>query len=258
MLDREKEIVMDEIKIKAVIQKKYAESAKTGGCGCSSPVQDAGSGCCGSGTGVKISSADEAINTADLGLSCGLPVRDAGIRPGDQVLDLGSGAGVDVFRAAKIVGEEGFVTGVDMTPEMIAQARKNAVQGGYQNVAFRLGEIEHLPVPDASQDVVISNCVINLVPDKRAAFAEIYRVLKHGGRFCISDIVTHGKLPESLRQDLEAWAACVSGAVEKQVYLEMLVEAGFQDVKIVRGSNYGSTSDESSGLESITVVGNKA
>ncbi len=150
------------------------------------------------------------------------------------------------------------MTGVDITPEMIARARKNAAQGEVQNVAFKLGEIEDLPVPDASQDVVISNCVINLVPDKKAAFQEIYRVLKSGGRFCISDIVTNGELPDSIRQDLQAWASCVSGALEKRIYLEMLVDAGFRDVAIVRSKAYGSTSDESLGLESITVVGNKA
>jgi len=249
---------MDEIKIKTVIRKRYAESANTGGCGCSPLVQNEGFGCCGQDAANTASSADEVIGAADLGLSCGLPVQDAGIKPGDRVLDLGSGAGVDVFRAAKLVGDTGFVTGVDMTPEMIAQARKNAQDGGYQNTDFRLGEIENLPVPDASQDVVISNCVINLVPDKKVAFQEIYRVLKSGGRFCISDIVTNGELPVSIRQDLQAWASCVSGALEKNVYLEMLVDAGFRDVAIVRSKVYGSTSDESLVLESITVVGNKA
>ena len=248
---------MDEIKIKTVIKKKYAESAKLGGCGCSGSIQGGGSGCCNQDDVDALSAADQVIKTADLGLSCGLPVQDAGIRPGDLVLDLGSGAGVDVFRAARLVGDDGFVTGVDMTSEMIAQARKNAVQGGYQNVGFRLGELEHLPVPDASQDVVISNCVINLVPDKPSAFNEIFRVLKPGGHFCISDIVTHGELPEAVRQDLQAWAACVSGAIEKNEYIAMLREAGFENLEIVRSNAYRPTVGENLGLESITIVGHK-
>lgn len=248
---------MDEIKIKEVVRKRYAESVKNGGCCCSPAPSSAGTGCCGSGPVGDIAPADAVIASADLGLSCGLPVQDAGIKPGDKVLDLGSGAGVDVFRAAKVVGEDGLVTGVDMTPEMIAQARLNAEKGGYQNTTFKLGEIEDLPVPDGSQDVVISNCVINLVPDKGRAFREIYRVLRPGGHFCISDIVTTGEIPEALRKDLDAWAACLSGAVEKETYLEMLHEAGFQDVKIVRSKPYGAELDQKSVFESITVIGYK-
>lgn len=249
---------MDEIKIKEVIRKRYAESVKTGGCCCSPSTPGAVSDCCGSSPVSAISPTDEVIASADLGLSCGLPVQDAGIKPGDKILDLGSGAGVDVFRAAKVVGSDGFVTGVDMTPEMIAQARLNAEKGGYQNTEFKLGEIEDLPVPDASQDVVISNCVINLVPDKARSFQEIFRVLKHGGHFCISDIVTIGKVPDSFRKDLEAWAACLSGAVEKEVYLAMLVEAGFQDIEIVRANAYGPEPNDAFGFESITVIGYKS
>ncbi len=248
---------MDEIKIKNAIRNKYAESLKTGGCCCSPIYPGVVSNCCGSDPGNALSQADEVIASADLGLSCGLPVKDARIKPGDKVLDLGSGAGVDVFRAAEIVGDEGFVIGVDLTPEMITQARENAAKGGYQNTDFQLGEIESLPVSDASQDVIISNCVINLVPNKNLVFQEIYRVLKPGGHFCISDIVTNGKIPDSIRQDLEAWAACLAGAIEKQAYLEMLIEAGFQDVEIVRANAYGPENYSPMSFESITVLGYK-
>jgi ubiquinone/menaquinone biosynthesis C-methylase UbiE len=248
---------MDEIKIKSVIRKKYAESAITGGCCCSPSTQGEPAGCCGPKLGAS-SSADEIINAADLGLSCGLPVQDAFIKEGDSVLDLGSGAGVDVFRAAQLVGDSGFVIGVDMTPEMIERAQKNAVDGGYQNTAFKCGEIENLPVPDQSQDVVISNCVINLVPDKKGAFQEIYRVLKSGGHFCISDIVTNGNSTNTPHQKLEDWASCIAGAIEKQRYLEYLEQAGFEDVKIIKSTIYNPLQEENSGLESITVIGYKA
>src|SRR5210317_1590132 len=146
------------------------------------------------------------VSDADLGLSCGVPVRHAGIEPGQTVLDLGSGAGLDVFVARNEVGEAGHVIGVDMTVEMISKARLNATQSGFGNVEFRLGEIEHLPVVSDSVDVVISNCVLNLVPDKARAFAEIFRVLKPGGHFCISDIVSSARLPSWLSEIAEAYA----------------------------------------------------
>lgn len=248
---------MDEIRIKKVIRKKYAESAITGGCCCSPSTQGEPAGCCGSKSETS-SPTDEIINAADLGLSCGLPVQDAFIKEGDSVLDLGSGAGVDVFRAAQIVGDSGFVIGVDMTPEMIERAQKNAIDGGYQNTAFKCGEIENLPVPDESQDVVISNCVINLVPDKMCAFQEIFRVLKSGGHFCISDIVTNGDSTNAIHQNLEDWASCIAGAIEKKIYLEYLSETGFQNVSIIRSTIYNPLQEENSGLESITVIGYKA
>ncbi len=247
----------DEVKIKAVIRKNYADSVRQGGGCCSSPVKDNMADCCGKDLGNMKLSADTVINKADLGLSCGLPVQDAGIKEGDNVLDLGSGAGVDVFRAAKVVGKTGFVTGVDMTIEMVTQARENAKQGGIENTAFKLGEIEDLPIPDNSQDVVISNCVINLVPEKNIAFQEIFRVLKPGGRFCISDIVINGEMPDDIRQDLDAWASCMAGALEKQVYLNIIGEAGFQDVQIVRSSGFDENLEDPAGFESITVVGVK-
>lgn len=248
---------MDKIKIKSVIRKRYAESVKTGGCCCSPAVPEVVSSCYGSPQVDDSSPADEVIAIADLGLSCGFPVSEARIKPGDKVLDLGSGAGVDVFRAAQIIGDTGHATGIDMTPEMIAQARQNAQTGGYQNTDFKLGEIENLPVSDESQDVVISNCVINLVSNKELAFKEIYRVLKPGGHFSISDIVTTGEIPDSFQKDKDAWVACLAGAVEKRTYLEMLINAGFIDVKVVLTKEYGPELFDALSFESITVIGYK-
>ena len=172
------------------------------------------------------------VADADLGLSCGVPVEHAGLLPGQTVLDLGSGAGLDVFVARSEVGESGHVIGVDMTAEMVARARENAKKSGFDNVEFRLGEIEHLPVLSDSIDVVISNCVLNLVPDKPRAFAEIFRVLKPGGHFCISDIVSSQELPEWLKGIAEAYAGCVSGAIPKEDYLKLIQETGFGQVAL--------------------------
>jgi SAM-dependent methyltransferase len=173
------------------------------------------------------------VPEADLGLGCGVPTEFAGVREGDTVLDLGSGAGNDAFVARAIVGEGGRVIGVDMTPEMISRARRNNAKLGHDNVEFRLGEIENLPVAAESVDVVISNCVLNLVPDKKRAFAEIHRVMKASARFCISDIVIEGNLPVSLRKDAELLTGCVAGAARRDEYLRTIEEAGFRDVKIV-------------------------
>jgi SAM-dependent methyltransferase len=173
------------------------------------------------------------VADADLGLGCGVPVESAGLRPGQTVLDLGSGAGLDVFVARREVGEGGRVIGVDMTPEMIARARDNARQSGFENVEFRLGEIEHLPVESGSIDVVISNCVLNLVPDKGRAFSEIFRVLKPGGHFCISDVVASGRLPDWLASVAEAYAGCVAGALPQREYLQIIEAAGFDSVEVV-------------------------
>jgi ubiquinone/menaquinone biosynthesis C-methylase UbiE len=169
---------------------------------------------------------------ADLGLGCGLPVEHAGLAPGQTVLDLGAGAGLDAFVARREVGAEGHVIGVDMTPEMVSKARDNAAKAGYENVDFRLGEIEHLPVRSDSVDVVISNCVLNLVPDKPRAFAEIHRVLKPGGHFCISDIVSSNRLPDWVQGIADAYAGCVSGAVPREDYMRIISEAGFDQVVI--------------------------
>ena len=168
---------------------------------------------------------------ADLSLGCGVPTAFASLQPGEVVVDLGSGAGNDVFIAARAVGERGRVIGVDMTPEMIAKARANAEKLGVPNVEFRLGEIENLPVQAATVDVVISNCVLNLVPDKRRAFAEIHRILKPGGRFTVSDIVVDSDLPDAVRKSAEMWAGCVAGALRKGEYLSVARESGF-DVRV--------------------------
>ena len=170
---------------------------------------------------------------ANLGLGCGNPVALASLHEGDIVLDLGSGAGFDCFLAAQRVGASGRVIGVDMTPEMIAKARENAQKSNYNNVEFRLGEIEHLPVADNSVDVTISNCVINLVPDKRTAFAEIFRVLKPGGRLMISDIVLLKELPDFIKNSAAAYVGCISGALMKDEYLKTIRETGFEAVQIV-------------------------
>jgi SAM-dependent methyltransferase len=172
------------------------------------------------------------VPEADLNLGCGLPTEYAGIKPGDTVIDLGSGAGNDCFVARQLVGEEGEVIGVDMTPGMIARARANVEKLGYANVRFRLGEIENLPLTSNKADVVISNCVINLVPDKIQAFREIMRVLKPGGHFCISDVVTEGHIPAELLEQAELYAGCVAGALPVEHYLEIIRKAGYKNVEI--------------------------
>lgn len=175
---------------------------------------------------------------ANLGLGCGNPVALAAIKKGDTVLDLGSGAGFDSFLAAREVGKTGRVIGVDMTPEMTAKARKNASKGGYENVEFRPGEIENLPVADNSIDLVLSNCVINLSPDKQRVFAETFRVLKPGGRLMVSDLVLVRPLPESMKNSIEAYVGCLAGATLKEEYLDLIKSAGFTDVKIVQASPF--------------------
>jgi arsenite methyltransferase len=181
-------------------------------------------------------SVQEIINVPEgsvMELGCGNPVALAELKAGETVLDLGSGGGVDVFLAAQKVGENGNVIGVDMTAEMLEKARENARIGNYTNVEFRAGEIENLPVEDDSIDVVISNCVVNLSPDKLATYREVFRVLKPNGRILISDLVTEGELPEDVRQSSEAWACCIAGAMETQEYLNTITKAGFRDVTIV-------------------------
>ncbi len=171
---------------------------------------------------------------ADLGLGCGLPTTFAGIKEGDTVIDLGSGAGNDCFIARNEAGESGTVIGIDFTEAMIEKARENATKLGYSNVTFRLGDIEHLPVPDNVADVIVSNCVLNLVPNKPAVFAEMFRALKPGGHFSISDVVLIGNLPDALKQDAEMYAGCVAGAITKDEYLRGIAESGFTDVTVQR------------------------
>ncbi len=262
---------MDADQIKSEVQKHYAAIARTGG-SCCSPAADSSAGCgCGTSSADCCSSEGEISSVliryedvglatepgAELGLGCGFPTLHARLQPGERVLDLGSGAGVDVFLAAKAIGPTGRAIGVDMTPEMIARAWNNAVQGGFRNVEFRLGDIEALPVADQDVDVVLSNCVINLVADKRRVFQEIFRVLKPGGRFVISDIVSIGDLPEEVRKDAEQWAGCVAGALDREVYLGLIREAGFVDVRVIHSVEYGDPQAQGYGLASITVEGTR-
>ncbi len=172
------------------------------------------------------------VKDADLGLGCGLPTEFAGIKRGDTVVDLGSGAGNDVFVARAIVGDEGKVIGLDFTEEMVNKAVKNKEKLGFQNVEFKLGEIEQMPLENAQADVVISNCVLNLVPDKRKAFSEIYRILKPGAHFCVSDIVIKGELHPELKKSAEMYAGCVAGALQQDEYIDIIKETGFKEVEI--------------------------
>jgi arsenite methyltransferase len=214
---------------------KVAESKGTGGCGPS---------CCSSDSAMEIQigySRDELAQIPEdavLGLGCGNPTAIAGIKQGETVLDLGSGGGIDCFLAARMTGETGRVIGVDMTEKMISLASKNASEGGYTNVEFRLGEIEKLPVDDNTVDLIISNCVINLAPDKSKVFAEAYRVLKPGGRIMVSDLVTSEVLPEHVRKSFEAWAECIAGALVKDDYIEIIRSIGFDRIAIEKEHTY--------------------
>jgi SAM-dependent methyltransferase len=224
-------------KIREVVREKYAEIAEgqSQGCGCSP------SGCCGDipsmatlskALGYSTRDLNQIPAEANLGLGCGNPVAMASLKPGEVVLDLGSGGGLDCFLAAKRVGETGLVIGVDMTTEMVSKARQNGVKNGFKNVEFRLGEIENLPAADNLVDVIISNCVINLSPEKKRVFQEAYRVLKPGGRLSVSDIVATAPLPEDIQKDLALYVGCVSGAAQIAELEQMLKAAGFEDIKI--------------------------
>ncbi|MFH1821549.1 MAG: arsenite methyltransferase [Methanobacteriota archaeon] len=233
---------MKKEEIKKAVREGYAKIARQDG-SCCSPD----SPCCGSASTAKeisrkIGYTDAELDSvpegANLGLGCGNPVALASLKKGETVLDLGSGLGFDCFLAANKVGSKGRVIGVDMTPDMIDKARKNAQEGGYRNVEFRLGEIENLPAADSSIDVIISNCVINLAPDKRRVFAEAFRVLKPGGRLMVSDIVLLKELPKKIRKSVGAYVGCLSGAVMKKEYLGAIKAAGFRDVKIIDESSF--------------------
>jgi len=221
--------------IKQIVKDKYSEIAKQ------TKEQNAPSCCgatsCGSVVDYSIFSEKyddlEGYNPeADLGLGCGLPTQYAGIQMGNSVLDLGSGAGNDCFVARALVGETGYVAGIDFTEAMIEKARENARTLGYTNVDFIQGDIENIPVRFGVVDVVISNCVLNLVPDKPQAFSEIFRVLKQGGHFCISDVVLQGELPTGVKEDATMYAGCVSGALPREEYLSIIEEAGFINVEV--------------------------
>ena len=178
------------------------------------------------------SETDGYAEDADLGLGCGLPTQFAKIKEGDTVIDLGSGAGNDCFVARHETGAQGKVIGIDFTPIMIEKARANADKLGYNNVEFREGDIDKMPVGDSSADVIVSNCVLNLVPNKKKVFGEMFRVLKSGGHFSVSDIVLIGELPEALKTDAEMYAGCVAGAIQKEEYLQLMVDQGFENLKI--------------------------
>ena len=220
------------------VRNRYAQIASTGGCCTPTTAAPGGpAGCCSGGDGGECVgyTSDELAGLptgADLGLGCGNPTALLALLPDETVVDLGSGAGIDCFLAAKRVGPGGRVIGVDMTPEMVERARRNAARGSYPNVEFRLGEIEHLPLADGVADVVISNCVINLVPDKSAVYREAYRVLQPGGRFAVSDLVATRPISEKDRQDPELWAGCSSGALEVEEVRRRLREVGFWPVSI--------------------------
>ena len=261
--------------LKEIVKQKYSEIAlqdkETNQSSC------CGSGCCSTEV-YNIMSDDytqmQGYNPdADLGLGCGLPTQFAKIKKGDVVIDLGSGAGNDCFIARAETGETGKVIGIDFTPAMIEKARSNAEKLGFHNVEFRQGDIEKMPVTANIADVIVSNCVLNLVPDKDAVFKDIYRVLKPGGHFSISDVVLVGNLPDALRKDAEMYAGCVSGAIQKEVYLELIHNNGFKNVTVQKEktivipddilSNYLSTAEIQSfksgntGIFSITVFAEK-
>jgi arsenite methyltransferase len=222
--------------IKNVVREKYAEIATQSKEQNLSSCCGAASSCC--GDEVYNIMADDYSNLqgynpdADLGLGCGLPTEFAKIKKGDTVIDLGSGAGNDVFIARKLAGEKGKVIGIDFTEQMIARARTNAEKLGFNNVEFRQGDIEDMPVTSNKADVIVSNCVLNLVPNKHKVFSEIYRVLKPGGHFSISDIVLEGELPAKWKEVAELYAGCVSGAIQRKEYLGIIGEAGFKNITV--------------------------
>jgi len=233
---------MKQEKIKKAVREGYAKIAKKEA-SCCSPVKS----CCGGDNpsesiSKSIGYTDEELKGvpegANLGLGCGNPVALASLKQGETVLDLGSGPGLDCFLAANKVGKTGKVIGVDMTPEMIEKARENARKGSYKNVEFRLGEIENLPVADNFVNAVISNCVINLVPDKKKVFRETFRVLKPGGRLMISDLVLLKELPDFIKNSVEAYIGCLSGAIMKDDYLNAIKAAGFREVKIIDETSF--------------------
>jgi ubiquinone/menaquinone biosynthesis C-methylase UbiE len=236
---------MKEEKVKKIVRKRYGNVAKNGSSCCAS--SDSSCGCTPVTSGDisrKIGYSEEELSSvpegANLGLGCGNPIALASLKEGETVLDLGSGAGFDCFLAAKKVGKKGKVIGVDMTPEMLIKGRTNARKGKYTNVEFRLGEIENLPVPDKSVNVIISNCVINLSPNKRQVFEEAYRVLAPNGRLMVSDIVLLDELPKELKENAQAYTSCISGAELKEKYLNFIKEAGFKEVKVIDETNFPS------------------
>jgi SAM-dependent methyltransferase len=237
---------MKDNEIRQIVRERYGKIAGTGGSCCGS-----GGSCCGGGgqadaaesigqaVGYSPQEMASVPDGANLGLGCGNPLALAALAGGETVLDLGSGAGFDSFLAARKVGERGRVIGVDMTAEMLEKARENARRGGYTNVEFRLGEIENLPVADASVDLVISNCVINLSADKARVFREAFRVLRPGGKLMVSDIVLRDRLPEAVMESAAAYAGCIAGASLRDEYLRLIREAGFERIAVEGEKSFG-------------------
>ena len=226
--------------IRQAVRKSYGEVAKADGAGCGCGQT---SSCCSTGksltaedisVGLSYSSEDVSAvpEGANMGLGCGNPQAIASLKPGETVVDLGSGGGFDCFLAARAVGKDGHVIGVDMTPEMVSKARENATKAGFENVEFRLGEIENLPVADNSVDAIISNCVINLSPEKSRVFHEAFRILKRGGRLAVSDVVATAELPDEVKQNMELYTGCVAGAQQIDALKSMLEDAGFSNIRI--------------------------
>ncbi len=256
--------------LKNMVKEKYAQIvSKEDSCTC---------GCCSdepdyTNIGETYTAIDGYVAEADLGLGCGLPTELAGIKPGNVVVDLGSGAGNDVFIARKLTGDTGRVIGIDMTPEMVQKAIVNNRKLGFSNVEFKLGDIEAMPLADKTADVVISNCVINLAPEKERVFAEIFRILKPGGHFCVSDIVIRGTMPKRIKESAEMYAGCIAGALDMDMYLGTIRRAGFNDIQVRKSrkialptellNNYLTPSEMSDwdseiiGIYSVTVTGIK-
>lgn len=272
--------------LKEIVKEKYgqiaasSDKAATSCCGTGSQKLNSVSCCGGSSSDVnytimsdEYTSLQGYVSDADLNLGCGLPTQYAGINTGDTVVDLGSGAGNDVFVARALTGEAGRVIGIDMTPEMVEKANRNKEKLGYQNVEFYLGEIEDMPLGNNIADVVISNCVLNLVPNKQKAFSEMYRIIKPGGHFCVSDIVLIGELPESLKKSAEMYAGCVAGAQQQEDYIKSIEDAGFVNIGIKKSKAIVLPAEtlkkfmpeneaieflkSGKGIFSITVVGHK-
>jgi arsenite methyltransferase len=218
---------LKEDEVRKKVREGYGKIAKTEkcGCGCGSEVSES--------VGYSKAELESVPMEADMNLGCGNPVALASLKEGEIVIDLGAGGGLDCFLAAKKVGPNGRVIGVDMTPEMLDKARANCRKGGYKNVEFRLGEIENLPVADNTADVIISNCVINLSPEKQRVFKEAFRALKPGGRLMISDMVLLQDIPEAVKNNVLAYIGCISGAEMKSTYIQMIKKAGFNEIKIV-------------------------
>jgi SAM-dependent methyltransferase len=251
--------------IREQVRQRYSQSAlRVSSGGCCGSTSSASGGCCGGDAADPVTgnlySATDAAAVPDeallASLGCGNPTALVTLHPGETVLDLGSGGGIDVLLSAKRVGPEGFVYGLDMTDEMLALAEKNRQKAGAQNVRFLKGYIEEIPLPDNAVDVVISNCVINLSADKRKVLAETFRVLKPGGRFAVSDIVTQGEAPEAIRRSMEAWTGCIAGALPEATYRTLLAEVGFSDIEVQVTRRY-SAGDIScgDGCGSTQVVG---